>query len=117
MVIITRECDSMHFSTYFVALNILQYQEMWRKKERAWQRTKLYCQTIEQVNTKQNTVDSLNKHVVNISSYSDVNSFNDSQCSPLKTYVDSNLHPSTQFVVKEITPFEVMKIVKSIKYT
>jgi len=35
----------------------------------------------------------------------------------LKTYVDSNLHPSTQFVVKEITPFKVMKIVKSIKST
>jgi len=35
----------------------------------------------------------------------------------LKTYVNSKLHPSTQFVVKEITPFVVMKIVKSIKNT
>ena len=44
-----------------------------------------------------------------------INSVDDSRFLPWKTYVDSNLHPSTQFVVKEITPFEVMKIVKSIK--
>ena len=71
----------------------------------------------KQVNTKQNIVDSLNKHVVNISLYSDVNSVDDSQLLPLKIYVNSKLHPSTQFVVKEITPFDVMKIVKSIKNT
>ena len=54
----------------------------------------------KQVNNKQNIVNSLNKHFVNISSYSDVNSVDDSQFLPLKTYVDSNLHPSTQFVLK-----------------
>ena len=42
----------------------------------------------KQVNTKQNIVDSLNKHVVNITSYSDVNSVDDSQFFPLKTYVN-----------------------------
>ena len=61
--------------------------------------------------------DSLNKYFVNISSYSDVNSVDDSQFLPLKTYVDSKLYPSAQFVVNEITPFEVMQIVKSIKNT
>ena len=66
----------------------------------------------KQVNNKQNIVNSLNKHFVNMPSYSDVNSVDDSQFLPLKIYVNSNLHPSTQFVVKEITPFEVMKIVK-----
>ena len=71
----------------------------------------------KQVNNKQNIVDSLNKHFVNISSYSDVNSVDDSQFLPLKTYVDSKLYPSAQFVVNEITPFEVMQIVKSIKNT
>ena len=60
-------------------------------------------------NTKQNIVDT---HFVNISSYSDVNSVDDSQFLPLKTYyVDSKLYLSTPFVVKEITPFEVMKMV------
>jgi len=59
----------------------------------------------KQVNTKHNIVDSLNKHFVNISSYSDVNSVDDSQLLPLKTYVDSKLFPNTQLVVKEITPF------------
>ena len=71
----------------------------------------------KQVNNKKNIVDSLNKHFVNISSYSDVNTVDNSQFLRLKTYVDSKLHPSTQFVVKEITPFKVMKIVKSIKNT
>jgi len=61
--------------------------------------------------------DSLNKYFVNISSYSDVNSVDDSQFLPLKTYVDSKLYPSAQFVVNEITPFEVMQIVKRIKNT
>ena len=42
----------------------------------------------KQVNNKQNIVDSLNKHFVNISSYSDVNSVDDSQLLPLKTYVN-----------------------------
>ena len=71
----------------------------------------------KQVNTKHNIVDSLNKYFVNISSYSDVNSVDDSQFLPLKTYVDSKLYPSAQFVVNEITPFEVMQIVKRIKNT
>jgi len=35
----------------------------------------------------------------------------------LKTYVDSKLYLSTQIGVTEITPFEFMKIVKSIKNT
>ena len=61
--------------------------------------------------------DSLNKYFVNMSSYSDVNSVDDSQFLPLKTYVDSKLYPSAQFVVNEITPFEVMQIVKRIKNT
>ena len=46
-----------------------------------------------------------------------INSVVDSRFLPLKTYVDSNLHPRTQFVVKEITPFGVMKIVKRMKST
>ena len=72
----------------------------------------------KQVNNKRNIVDSLNKHFVNIFSYSDVNSVDDSQfLLPLKTNVDSKLYPSTQFVVKQITQFEVMKIVKSVKNT
>jgi len=58
----------------------------------------------KQVNTKQNIVDSLNKHLVNISSYSDVNSVDNGQFFPLKNYVDRKRYPSTQFVVKEITP-------------
>jgi len=71
----------------------------------------------KQVNTKHNIVDSLNKYFVNISSCSDVNSVDDSRFLPWKTYVDSKLYPSAQFVVNEITPFEVMQIVKSIKNT